>query len=220
MAVLTATKQDTHTHHFGTSSGDSPATGTARVDVRTFDLEMRSPSELRPARSAAPPLAVRRLNPPGSQQARFVRSLYGAVGARWHWTDRAAWTDRQWHERLSRNEVEVWVAYVGGEAAGYYELERQPCRANGGTPDLGARMQVEICHLGLLPSYIGRGLGGGLLTDALRRAWDSGACRVWLRTSSLDSPVALKNYEARGLRVYREFTIQKELASPTTRAPL
>jgi hypothetical protein len=30
-----------------------------------------------------------------------------------------------------------------------------------------------------------------------------GASRIWLHTNTLDSPAALKNYEARGFRVFK-----------------
>ena len=61
--------------------------------------------------------------------------------------------------------------------AGYFELEEQPPST------------VELVFLGLLPDFIGQGLGGWLLTQALERAWSvSGTERVWLHTCSLDGP--------------------------------
>jgi ribosomal protein S18 acetylase RimI-like enzyme len=66
---------------------------------------------------------------------------------------------------------------------------------------------VEIKSLGLLPRFIGQGLGGHLLTVAVERAWapiedgGMGATRVWLHTCTHDHPHALHNYQARGFRV-------------------
>ena len=54
-----------------------------------------------------------------------------------------------------------------------------------------------------MPSFIGKGLGGELLTAAIARAWDMGASRVWVHTCTLDHPTALPNYQARGFRVFR-----------------
>ena len=83
----------------------------------------------------------------------------------------------------------MWVARIGGELAGFFELRDW---ADGST---------EIAYFGLLPAFIGRGLGGALLTAAVRRAWEHQPTRVWLHTSSLDHPAALANYAARGLEV-------------------
>jgi GNAT superfamily N-acetyltransferase len=93
----------------------------------------------------------------------------------------------QWRER--HDQGEAWMATVGGERAGFFTLRV-------------AHDPVEIDVFGLLPDFQGIGLGGHLLTDALRRGFELGD-RVWLHTCSLDSPHALPNYEARGMRVYR-----------------
>lgn len=53
-----------------------------------------------------------------------------------------------------------------------------------------------------MPRFIGKGLGGALLTAAIERGWDMGARRVWVHTCSLDHPRALPNYYARGFRVF------------------
>ena len=75
-------------------------------------------------------------------------------------------------------------------AAGFFELRDW---ADGST---------EIAYFGLLPAFIGRGLGGALLTEAVRRPGRR-PTRVWLHTSSLDHPAALANYVARGFTVTR-----------------
>jgi GNAT superfamily N-acetyltransferase len=68
---------------------------------------------------------------------------------------------------------------------------------------------VEIKSFGLLPAFIGQGLGGHLLTVAVERAWAPagdgglGATRVWLHTCTHDHPHALQNYRARGFSVFK-----------------
>lgn len=161
--------------------------------VRTTYLEMTSRAELRPAGIAAASLDLMQAEVPCPELNRF---LYTAVGARWWWYSRLAWDHARWLAYLDRPELETWVAYVSGSPAGYYELERQ----DGG--------DIEIAYFGLLPGFIGRGLGGALLSAAVNRAWDIGAHRVWVHTCSLDHPQALANYQARGFRVYR--TEEKE----------
>lgn len=67
---------------------------------------------------------------------------------------------------------------------------------------------MEIAIFGLAPKFIGRGLGGVLLTSALEEAWRTQPARVWLHTCSLDHPAALPNYKARGLTIYQVGTVQ------------
>jgi hypothetical protein len=52
---------------------------------------------------------------------------------------------------------------------------------------------VEIDTFGLLPSQIGRGLGGHFLTLSVQLAWDLAppGSRLWLHTSDRDHPAAL-----------------------------
>ena len=122
------------------------------------------------------------------------RFLYTAVGGDWFWVDRLGWNYRKWSAYLDRPELETWVAYVHGTPAGYFELEVQK------------GLDVELAYFGLLPQFIGRGFGGILLTKAVDRAWEIGAKRVWVHTCSLDGPVALDSYKARGFSVYKEET--------------
>ena len=164
--------------------------------VTTYYLEMNSPGELRPSRASVADLEIRQARIPSPE---FNRFLYTAVGGDWYWTDRLGWTHRRWLDYLNRPELETWVAYVGGTPAGYFELEQQ------------AGGDVELAYFGLLPQFIGRGLGGLLLTRAVERAWATGARRVWLHTCTLDHPAALAAYQARGFRVYKEETEEKEL---------
>lgn len=162
--------------------------------VMTTYLEMRGAAELQASRTSTALLNLMRAEIPCPELNRF---LYTAVGARWFWYARLTWDYAQWLSYLDRPELETWIAYISGSPAGYYELERQ----GGG--------DVEIVYLGLLPGLIGQGLGSALLTSAVNRAWAMGAIRVWVHTCSLDHPLALRNYQARGFRVFRtEETIE------------
>jgi GNAT superfamily N-acetyltransferase len=113
------------------------------------------------------------------------------------------WTYQQWLAYLDRPELQTWVGYVSGTPAGYFELEAQ------------AEGNVEIAYFGLLPRFVGQGLGGALLTAAVEKAWEMKAARVWLHTCTLDHPAALTNYQRRGFSLFREETSLKELAEPS-----
>jgi GNAT superfamily N-acetyltransferase len=155
--------------------------------VTTTYLEMTAPDQLRRGRLPELPFAVARAELPSPELNRF---LYTAVGGPWSWYGRLGWDRARWLEYLDRPELETWLGYARGTPAGYFELER-------------AGDDVEIVYFGLLPSFIGKGLGGALLTAAIDRAWQMGAARVWVHTCNLDHPAALANYQARGLRTYK-----------------
>ena len=70
----------------------------------------------------------------------------------------------------------------------------------------GVNGGIEIVYFGLLVNFIGKGLGGAMLSRALQHAWALGPERVWVHTCTLDHPAALANYEARGMRIYRTGT--------------
>ncbi len=167
-----------------------------KQQVTTYYLEMNAPAELRASRAVVAELEIRQARIPAPELNRF---LYTAVGGDWHWVDRLGWTYEQWFAYLHRPELETWVAYLSGTPAGYFELE---CQTGG---------DVELAYFGLLPQFVGRGIGGWLLTRAVERAWALGARRVWLHTCTLDSPAALAGYQARGFRIYKEETTAQEL---------
>jgi GNAT superfamily N-acetyltransferase len=159
--------------------------------VRTTYLEMTSPSDLRPPETQVDGITVSPVSIPCPELNRF---LYEVVGRDWHWTYRLPWSPQRWKAYVARNELSTWLGIREGMTVGYFELEMQ----DGGS--------IEIKIFGLVPQYVGKGLGGMLLTKAIRTAWDAGASRVWVHTCTLDAPAALPNYLARGLRIYKEET--------------
>ena len=68
--------------------------------------------------------------------------------------------------------------------------------------------ETEISYFGLLEEYIGKGIGGYALTEAIRKAFEKNIKRVWLHTCTLDHPNALKNYLARGMTVFKKENIK------------
>jgi GNAT superfamily N-acetyltransferase len=137
----------------------------------------------------------------GSDQLADYRRLYGAVGAHWHWRDRLAWSDDVLRAHLASPAVAVFELLAAGKSAGFFELRRR-------------ESEVEIAYFGLLPEFIGRGLGGALLTVAVDEAWRFGARRVWLHTCTLDSPHALPNYLSRGFVPFRVERYDSEQPTP------
>jgi ribosomal protein S18 acetylase RimI-like enzyme len=160
----------------------------------TYFLEMTDPSQFRPSQVPASGVEVKQVEIPCPELNRF---FYTAVGGDWYWVDRLPWTFDQWLQYLNHPGHETWVLYLSGTTAGYFELQGES--------------DVEIASFGQLPQFIGRGLGGYLLTEAIRRGWQKGASRVWVHTSSLDHPTAQANYRARSFRLFKKETSCKEL---------
>lgn len=172
---------------------------------------MHEPSQLRSPDGALPKgFEVRELKNP---DRRFNREMYFGVGERWRWIDKRIWSDAEWKNYASDPNLRTFGGYCDGQIAGYYELRRGP---NTGHRSQGTRHndEIEIAYFGLLPGFIGRGLGGALLTSAIENAWNWSPTpmRVWVHTCNRDHPQALANYRARGFRIYK--TEQEKLSSP------
>ena len=153
-----------------------------------YQLEMCDRSAFRP-KIAPPEFQVDLVSP---CDPTVNRQFYRDVGGPWQWTDRLAWSDDDWQRYVHRDELRTWVGRLRGDAVGYFELERQ---------DDG---NLEIAYFGLLPRYIGQGLGGPLLSAAVENAWTTPSIqRVWVHTCTLDHEHALKNYLRRGFRIFK-----------------
>jgi GNAT superfamily N-acetyltransferase len=157
--------------------------------MKTFHLEMYDSSQF-VACVIPGELTFSLIKPSDSTLNKF---FYESVGKNWEWTDRLSWSDKDWEDYVSRQELHTWVATYRGERAGYFELEQQ------GAGD------VEIAYFGLLPEAVGKKLGGPLLSFAIERAWRLPATkRVWVHTCTKDHPHALGNYQKRGFKIFRE----------------
>ena len=164
----------------------------ATIDVVRTYLEMRSPAELRPVAEWPEGATLAEVQ---NCPVHFFRYLYAEVGRQYQWKDRLAWSDEAVRRYLA-GPVRLWVLYVEGAPAGYFELSRH---GDG---------SVEIAYFGLMPEYQGAGLGKALLSRAIQTAWSLTPSRVWLHTCTLDHPAALPNYLKRGFKEVRRETYQ------------
>ncbi len=171
-------------------------TATVTEVTRTY-LEMRDESELRSALLDSPLI---RIEEQLDCSIELFRQLYVEVGKNYHWIDRLPWTDEEIEAHLAKPENAIWLMTYDSEIAGYFELRK--CE-DGST---------EIAYFGLMPKFIGRGLGKHLLTCATQQAWTDGAKRVWLHTCTLDDPAALPNYLKRGFRPFKteKYAVDRE----------
>lgn len=155
-------------------------------------LEMTSPAQFNPGFIDDPAVEIVHATP----DVGFYRYLYRAVGEECRWRDRNYISDSELNRILTSPTNTVLLAYVDGIPAGFIELE-----------DEG--QDTRIMYFGLRPEFGGRGLGKHLLSHGVEQAWANGAKRIYLDTCNLDHPVALRNYERRGFRIYE--TIEKPM---------
>ena len=79
-----------------------------------------------------------------------------------------------------------------GVPAGFAELNR------------GTEGEIELVNFGLMPQFIGQGLGRYFLRWAIDKAWSYQPRRFWLHTCTKDHPAALPNYLKAGFAIYKE----------------
>jgi ribosomal protein S18 acetylase RimI-like enzyme len=135
-------------------------------------------------------ISLQRCEIPSPELSRF---FYATVGAGFNWYGRLGWSYAEWLAHVEQPELHTWFGSVSGSPIGYFELLEQA------TPT-GSDVQIE--YFGLLPNFIGRGLGTELLADAIEQAWALGPQRIWLHTCTLDHPRALGNYQAGGFEIF------------------
>ena len=93
---------------------------------------------------------------------------------------------------------ETYILKVTGELAGYFELILHT--------DL---KEIEIAYLGLLEEYHEKKLGGFLLSSAIKKCFEKNEIkRVCGHTCTLDHKNALKNYLARGMKIFKIETVK------------
>jgi GNAT superfamily N-acetyltransferase len=161
-----------------------------RIEVTTTYLEMRSQKDFRPKKSGRGDVVVRQVEIPTPAINHF---FFVNVGRPWRWYSRLSWTLVDWKALVEKDTVTTWIGYIQSSPFGYIELVQQD-------------ENVEIAFFGLLPQYIGMGLGGFLLSEAARLPWALNPVRVWVHTCTLDHKHALNNYLARGFSAYEKKT--------------
>lgn len=125
----------------------------------------------------------------------FYRFLYNSVGEPWFWWERRTMEDETLQAIIHDPKVEIYVLYVEGAPAGYAELDRR----------IGG--EIELAYFGLMPDFIGQGLGPYLLASAIDIAWSYGPRRIHLHTNTLDHPKALGVYQRCGFKPYKQETL-------------
>jgi hypothetical protein len=112
----------------------------------------------------------------------YYRFLYDAVGRDYDWTSRKKLPDTELAALLNDPRLEVHVLMAEGVPAGFAELDR---RVEG---------EIELVQFGLMPAFIGQGLGRYFLQWTIDKGWSYQPRRFWLHSCTKDHPTALPNY--------------------------
>ena len=118
--------------------------------------------------------------------------FYKNIGKKYQWVDRLIWSDQKWIEYIFNKKLSTYILKDREELVGFFELI-----FNRDTKE------AEIAYLGILDEYYGKGLGGYLLSEAIKISFSKGSLRVWVHTCSLDHKNALDNYLSRGMKIFK-----------------
>ena len=158
-------------------------------------LEIKSNDVLIESLSPKSECLVRLLNPDDFKINKF---FYKDIGRKHRWTDRLIWSEADWIKYSSDPKVETYTLKVKDDLAGFFELIFHL--------DL---QETEIAYFGLLQEYRNKKLGGYLLSCAIKKSFEKqDVRRVWVHTCDFDHENALKNYLARGMKIYKKETIK------------
>jgi GNAT superfamily N-acetyltransferase len=129
----------------------------------------------------------------------FYRYLYHTVGSPYLWWQRRELDDESLAVIVHDDRVEILVLQVDGVPAGFAEVDHR------------RRGEVELVYFGLMPEFVGQGLGLPFLGRVMEHVWqseDAALERVTVHASSTDHPRALMVYQRLGFVPY---DVQHEL---------
>ncbi len=156
-------------------------------------LEICSLNDLKESKRPSTLFSINIIENPDFQLNKF---FYKNIGKKHNWVDRLAWSDKQWIEYISNNNVKTFILKKEKEYVGFFELIfHRKIR------------EVEIAYLGLLEEYQNQKLGSYLLSVAIKNSFLNNPKRVWVHTCSLDHKNALNNYKSRGMKIFKTESI-------------
>ena len=158
-------------------------------EVKRNYLEINSLKDLKETSQSFEEFSIVLLDPVDFQLNKF---FYKNVGKKHRWVDRLIWSEQQWIDYVSNSKVKTYVLKRKDDLIGFFELIFHI-----------EKKEVEIAYFGILEEYQNKKLGSFLLCEAIKKSFDKHINRVWLHTCSLDHENALKNYLARGMKIFK-----------------
>ena len=163
------------------------------IEVERNYLEINSLKDLKAPIFLPEDCLINFIDPADFQINKF---FYKQIGKDHRWTDRLAWTDKQWIDYISNQKVKTYILKKNKNLAGYFELIFHK-----------DKKETEIAYLGLLREFQNKKLGSFLLSSAIKNSFSKNIKRVWVHTCSLDHKNALTNYINRGMKIFKKETI-------------
>ena len=163
------------------------------IEIKRFYLQIRSLEELNKVKKPSKSLKVER----SSNNFQLNKFFYREIGKKHRWVDRLSWSNETWINYLSNKNLHTCVLKKNDDLVGYYEKIYYE-----------ENNEFEIAYFGIMAEYIGKGYGGFLLSEALENCLKEKVKRIWVHTCSLDHENAIKNYLARGMKLYKEEKIK------------
>ena len=161
--------------------------------VNRFYLEINSLQNLNEFILPDQNLFLEKVNPPDLELNKF---FYKNVGKNHRWIDRLVWDNFKWISYLENENVQTYVLKLNQDLVGFFEI----------ISDKDTNSS-EIAYFGILNDYIGKKFGGYLLSEAIKVGFKNNSKRVWLHTCTLDHKHALDNYLKRGMKIFKEESI-------------
>ncbi len=163
------------------------------MKVHRYYLEINSLKNLNQAISPDQNLILKKVDPPDIELNKF---FYKNVGKNHRWVDRLVWNNLKWMSYLENKNVHTFILKLNEELVGYFEVINDFSTSSS-----------EIAYFGILDDYIGKKFGSYFLSEAIKKCFELNSKKVWVHTCSLDHKHALKNYLNRGMKIFKEETI-------------
>ena len=158
-------------------------------EVKRNYLEINSIKDLKETNQSFDDFSIVLIDPINFQLNKF---FYKNIGKKHRWVDRLIWSEQQWIDYVSNSKVKTYVLKKKDDLVGFFELILHL-----------ENKEVEIAYFGILEEYQNKKLGSFLLSEAIKKSFNENINRVWLHTCSLDHENALKNYLARGMKIFK-----------------
>lgn len=116
---------------------------------------------------------------------------YRTIGRDYIWNYRPGQTIEDIRNIIQSDNCEIYTLCKGDAAIGMAEL------------DVSDPKNIEIVHFGLIPAFVGQGIGQKFLLQIITMLWARQPDRIWLSTCGLDHPQAISFYQNAGFMIFK-----------------
>ena len=163
--------------------------------IDRYYLEIKSIKDLKGKNKPSDKIVLELLDNKNFELNKF---FYKQIGKKHQWIDRLVWQDQDWIKHVSNENLKTYILKEDEELVGFFEL-------------IFDKNECEIAYFGILEEYIGKSLGGYLLSEAIKIAFEKKMKRIWVHTCSLDHRNAFLNYQARGMKIFKTEELKRKV---------